>query len=414
MQKKIKVIHIITRLDKGGSAENVLITCKELDKNKYDTILVYGLSQGISCQLPVRNYKVDELVREISPLKDVVAFWKIYKIIKNEKPEIVHTHSSKAGFLGRWAAWLSRITSYKLQATKVIHTPHGHIFYGYYGKLKTLLFLFLERLTAKITDKLIALTEGEKKESLNFDVGKPDQWTVIHSGVNPPGLPFSKGGGTLEKLSKDGFVIGTQSRFFKGGSALDNFSKNGLVIGTVARLEPVKGVKYFVEAIPMIFNLLTFSPSHFLTFLIVGDGSERKILENKVEKYGLKDKVIFTGMREDVLDLISTMDIYVQPSLNEGMGKTLVQAMYLSKPVVATNVQGIPDVVIDGETGILVQPERPDLLASAIVKLIEDQNLRKKMGEKGFQYVNEKIDGYPRFSIERMIFLLEKLYESLS
>jgi len=412
MQKKIKVIHIITRLDKGGSAENVLITCKELDKNKYDTILVYGLSQGISCQLPVRNYKVDELVREISPLKDVVAFWKIYKIIKNEKPEIVHTHSSKAGFLGRWAAWLSRITSYKLQATKVIHTPHGHIFYGYYGKLKTLLFLFLERLTAKITDRLIALTEGEKKESINFGVGKPDQWTVIHSGVNPTQPTFFKGGSTLEKLSKDGFVISTQSRFFKGGSALDNFSNNGLVIGTVARLEPVKGVKYFVEAIKIIHNMPDKSGNYI--FLIVGDGSERKILENKVEKYGLKDKVIFTGMREDVLDLISTMDIYVQPSLNEGMGKTLAQAMYLSKPIVATNVQGIPDVVINGETGILVQPERPDLLASAIVKLIEDQDLRKKMGEKGFQYAIEKVDGYPRFSIERMIFLLEKLYESLS
>ena len=191
--QKIKILYIITRLDKGGSAEHVLECCEYFEKkDDFEIILIYGGETKLN--LDFKNYYVKFLQREISLIKDIIAFFKILEIIKKEKPDIIHTHSSKAGIIGRWAAWLARKINYKLKFLRIIHTPHGHIFYGYYGKLKTLLFLLLERLTAKITDKLVALTEGEKKESINFGVGKPDQWTVIHSGVNPPRPPFFKGG----------------------------------------------------------------------------------------------------------------------------------------------------------------------------------------------------------------------------
>ncbi len=420
MLKKTKIVHIITRLDKGGSSENVLLTCQNLDKNKYEPVLIYGLSQSTENKLPIKNYRVEQLVREISPLKDIIAFLKIYKIIKKEKPDIVHTHSSKAGFIGRWSAWFynffSVVSHHSSVITKIVHTPHGHVFYGYFGKIKSMFFLLLEKITVKITDKLVALTEGEKNESLKFGVGKPNQWVVVHSGVNnPPVSPFRKGG-----LERDFNKGGLEGDFNKMGIRKKDFGipESAIVIGTVARLEPVKGVKYFIDAIKIIVaqfieqNNMPDKSGNY-KFLIVGDGSERKILEKEIEKSGLKDKVIFTGMRDDVLDLISIMDIYVQPSLNEGMGKTLVQASLFSKPIIATKVQGIPDVVIDGKTGLLVLPARPDLLAEAIVKLIKDENLRKKIGENAYQYVNEKIDGYSRFSIERMIFLLEELYKSI-
>ncbi|MDI6642422.1 MAG: glycosyltransferase, partial [Elusimicrobiota bacterium] len=186
--------------------------------------------------------------------------------------------------------------------------------------------------------------------------------------------------------------------------------ETALVVGTVARLEPVKGIKYFVDAIRC---LITKLHNHQIIFLIVGDGSERKKLESLTCNLQLSDKVIFTGMRDDISELISIMDIYVQPSLNEGMGKTLVVASMLSKPVVATRVQGIPDVIIDGKTGILVPPKNSKLLAEGILKFITDESIRKEFGAAGRKYVTELVGGYERFSPERMIFLLEKLYDDL-
>jgi len=391
--QKIKILYIITRLDKGGSAEHVLECCEYFEKkDDFEIILIYGGETKLN--LDFKNYYVKFLQREISLIKDIIAFFKILEIIKKEKPDIIHTHSSKAGIIGRWAAWLARKINYKLKFLRIIHTPHGHIFYGYYGKLKTLLFLFLERLTAKITDKLVALTEGEKNESLSFGVGKEQQWIIIPSGIDY----------NLE-LKVSCKLHNSELKEKLG------IPKNSIVIGTVARLEPIKGIKYFVDAAKIILSL----PSSYLLpsiyFLIVGDGSERKFLEERVEKLGLKDKFIFTGMREDVAELMSIMDIYVQPSINEGMGKTIVLAELLGKPVVATNVQGIPSVVINNETGILVPPKDPQKLAEAIVKLIKDKDLLIKMGENAKKWVYKIVDGYPQFSQQRMLFLLENLYK---
>jgi len=398
----MKILHIITRLDKGGSAEVVVYICEYFNKKEgYEIVLVYGGETKVN--LSCKNYYIKELKRKISLVNDIIAFLKIYKIIKKEKPDIVHTHSSKAGIIGRWAAWLARKINYKLKFLRIIHTPHGHIFYGYYGKLRTFLFLFLERLTAKITDKLIALTEGEKNESLSFGVGKEQQWIVIPSGIDY----------NLElKVSHN---LRDLSRKLRDSELKEKLgiSKNSIVIGTVARLEPIKGIRYFVDAAKIILSL----PSSYLLpsiyFLIVGDGSERKFLEEKVEKLGLKDKFIFTGMRDDVAELMSIMDIYVQPSINEGMGKTIVLAELLGKPVVATNVQGIPSVIINNETGILVPPKDPQKLAEVIVKLINDKDLRTKMGENAKKWVYKIVDGYPQFSQQRMLFLLENLYKML-
>ncbi len=393
MPEKIKVIHIITRLDKGGSAEYVLDICENLDRNRYDVVLVYGKSQVSDLNLQFPSYRVDELLREISPIEDIIALWKIYKIIKKEKPDIVHTHTSKAGILGRWATFLLRTTYPELRTIKTIHTPHGHVFYGYFGKIKTTIFLLIEKLTAKITDKLLALTEGEKNESIKFGVGKLNQWEIVPCGVDYDHIK-SKIGIKNEKLLKE-----------------LNIQKGTIVIGTVARLEPIKGVRYFIEAIKLIYS--SFVLNYPLLFLIVGDGSERKKLEQEVKKSGLQKKIIFTGMRDDVEELISLMDIYVQPSLNEGMGKTIVIAQLLGKPVVSTKVQGIPSVVLDNYTGLLVNPKDSFSLAEAIIKLIKDEKLRLTMGHNAQLWVNKLVDNYPQFSVQRMIYLLDKFYTQL-
>jgi glycosyltransferase involved in cell wall biosynthesis len=394
-----KILHIITRLDRGGSAENVVLSCAKLNKPDFEPMIVFGKSEVDvnNLNLPCKMFYVPQLVRNISPIKDFIAFIKIFKIINLEKPDIVHTHSSKAGILGRWAAYVSlklKVKSKKVNVSKlkIVHTPHGHIFYGYYGKVITKLFVLIEKITARITDKLIALTEGEKNESLTYGVGKKSQWVIIHSGVD---YRVQLSDYKIKKLKEE-----------------LNISQNEIIIGTVARLEPVKGIKYFVEAIEIIDNL-KLDVINCCKFLIVGDGKERKFLEEKCNKSNIKNKIIFTGMRDDVYELISIMDIYVQPSLNEGMGKTLVIASMLGKPIVATKVQGIPDVVKDGESGILVPPASSSILADAILKLVTDENFRKNFGEKARLFVNEKVDGWERFSIERMVFLLKNMYEKL-
>ncbi len=386
----MKIIHIITRLDKGGSAENVLETCRYFSLGKsplsrsYDIIIIYGGKTKIDFEFPIVSYYVSELQRNIFLFKDLVAFLKLVKIIKKEKPNIVHTHSSKAGILGRTAAFFLKLIYPNFKDLKIIHTPHGHIFYGYYNKLFTKVFVILEKFVSLITDKLIALTEGEKEESLKYGVGKKDKWVVIHSGVN---LDFGK----IKNLRSE--------------LGVDNET---LIVGTVARLEPVKGVVYFVESIPIILNSIK---EKKVFFLIVGDGTQKKIIETKIKKFNLQHKVKLVGMREDVVDLINTMDIYVQPSLNEGMGKTIVLASALGKPVVATKVQGIPSVVINCKTGLLVSPKDPQGLAEGILKLINEPHLRVELGTNGKNFVTAKVNGYAKFSIERMIYLLEKLYK---
>ncbi|MFH1666325.1 MAG: glycosyltransferase family 4 protein [Elusimicrobiota bacterium] len=388
MPNKIKILHIITRLDKGGSAENVLITFDKLNKNKYDTKLIFGRSAVSENTLKtIPNKRLDSLIRDISPIKDLTALFELYKIIETEKPDIIHTHSSKAGFLGRWAAFfVNHISNLKFRI-KIVHTPHGHVFYGYSGKLKTFLFVFLERVSSIITDKLVALTEGEKKESLKFKVGKPENWEVIHSGIDLNTNPAQKN--ELKKKL--------------------NIPENTLVIGTVARLEPVKGIKYFAQAFPFIVKSL----NRPITFVIVGDGNQRNEIESIVEKDGLKEKVIFTGMRADITDLMSIMDIYVQPSENEGMGKTIIQALYLGKPIIATNVQGIPDLIFDGKTGLLVPPKNAQAISIAVEQMANSMQTANKLGQQGKFYAQELVEGLPRFSTERMISLLEKMYDKI-
>jgi len=406
-----KIVHIITRLDKGGSTEDVLLTTTHFAQKGYQCSLIYGKTINPPVELVkktktagVKFIGIESLVRSISPFRDLLAFLCLLRLLRLLRPDIVHTHSSKAGILGRLATYLYsklQIADCKLKP-KIVHTPHGHVFYGYYGRMITTMFITIERITAIITNKLIALTEGEKNESLAYGVGRSEQWEVIHSGVN-----FSD---IRDQAS------GIRKEF--------DIPEEAIVIGSVGRLDPVKGYKYFVEAIPLI----TQSPitnHQALKFLIVGDGEERKNLQSVIVRrqsqalddgvcnLKLEDRVIFTGWRNDVEEMISLMDIYVQPSINEGMGKTLIQAQALGKPIVATNVQGIPSVVKDGVTGILVPPKNSQALAEAILELAESEERRRKMGKEGKKWVTETVDGYARFSTERMLHLIEKLYAEL-
>jgi len=389
--KKVKVMHVITRFDKGGSAENTYLTVRGLDKERYDVCLIRGLSQesrmssqeaaGAEGSLAeaeksgVRIITIPELVRNIDPVKDFKAFFRLRSIFMQENPDIVHTHTSKAGILGRWAAFCLAKTPI------IVHTPHGHIFWGYFNSWKTSIFIFLERLTARITDRIITLTKQEKKDHLRFAVVAEEKFAVIHSGVDL-------------RSFLDVFVDPADMKE-KLGIPRDSF-----VVGTVGRLTPVKGQKYLIEAAAKIVQR---EPNALFVFL--GDGELLAGFTETASVPGIKDHLKFLGWRPDVADVMSTFDVFVLPSLNEGMGKVLVEAMAMGKPIIASNVGGIQDLVTHGENGLLVPPADSEALANAILDLYENPDKRRSMGEAGKRTAAE-------YGVDAMLRKIDALYET--
>lgn len=372
-----RVVHVITRLEPGGSSENTVSSAAWQAGRGMEVTLIHGPCRG-SLPVPasVSTIELPDLGREISPSRDLRAYAALRRIFQELKPDIIHTHTSKAGFLGRMAALRC--------GAKVVHTPHGHLLYGYYDVAKTRLFLAAERFAARFTDGFVALTEGEKRESVEAGIGRPEQWTVAHSGVGLPENP--------SKVSRKELGV----------------PAGRLVIGTVARLEPVKGVEYFVKAAGALKKIL--GPMNPF-FLVVGDGAECSRLYRLARAAGIMDDCLFAGFQKDVYAYLSAMDIYVQPSLNEAMGRTVLQAQHMGLPVVASRVCGIPDVVRDGETAILVKPGSPEQIASAVGKLAKDEDLRAAVGRAAAAFTREKdAAGRPRFGPEAMNAAIYDLY----
>ncbi len=392
---KIKLLHIITRFDKGGSAENTFLTVRDLDKDRYDVVLVTGSSPPANSPVPSGNPETDaikanlsalkngnipviaipQLVREPNFFSDAAAFFSLIRILRHERPGIVHTHTSKAGFLGRWAAWLCRIPI-------IVHTPHGHVFWGYFGRLKTRLFVLLERWTARITTRLVMLTEREKADHMRFRIAPAEKFTVIHSGVD------------LSRFRPNPARAGATR------TALE-IPVKAMVLATVGRLTAVKGQETLIRATAKCLR-----QGEKLYLLILGEGELRSNLEALSAELGIAEAVRFLGWRPDVASVINACDIFCLPSLNEGMGKVIVEAMAMGKTVIASDVGGIPDLVVPGENGILVPPGDSNALAEAILNLCDHPEMRVRMGEEG----REKALGY---GVESMLHKIDSLYAGL-
>ncbi len=390
-EPRLKVIQVITRLEAGGSSANTLACARSISE-RFDSMLICGVpeAQGAPCESAggVRLLEIKQLKRSISPLDDLKAFRSLLAAYRREKPDIVHTHTSKAGILGRWAAWAYNRTADK--PCLIIHTPHGHVLFGYFGSWKTWVFAAAERLTARVTDRLVALSQGEMQESQQAGIGLPRQWSVIPSGITFPSQ----------------MEIGLCRERGHGLRAALGLAPEQTVIGTVARLEPVKGVRYLIAAAP---SVLRAAPQ--ARFLVVGDGALRHQLENLARRLGVAEQTIFTGHKDHPLDWMAAMDVYVQPSLNEGLGRTLVEAAVLGLPAVASRVCGIPDIVRHGRTGLLVPPGDPAALAEAVCRLAADPHLRQELGAAARAHVlSPDENGLPRFSADAMIIQLEQLY----
>ena len=383
-------MHIITRLDKGGSAENTLLTCMGLTET-CELVLVHGVSfesQMTECEEKavesgileagkkgVRVIAIPSLVRKISPGQDLRALFFLWRLVIRERPVIVHTHTSKAGILGRCAAKLAGVPT-------LVHTPHGHVFYGHFGPLASKFFLAIERLMALVTDRMVALTEAERNDYVAFCVSNPDKIVTIHSGVE------------IERYMNAEVNIEDKKRSL-------GLDPKELVVGSIGWLLPIKGPMYLLRALARVWQ------SHPETrLLFVGKGDMEEQLRAEASRMGVSDKVTFLGWRNDIPEIMHTLDILVLPSLNEGMGRVLVEAMAAGKPVVASSVGGILDLVKHGHNGFLVTPGDVVGLSLAIEELVRDERLRNEMGRRGSTMAQN-------YSVEKMLREIDALYSSL-
>jgi glycosyltransferase involved in cell wall biosynthesis len=352
----MRVYHAITRLTLGGSSENTIASCVALNQAGYECVLAASFresdpaSLGDARRRGCRLVNIAALGREVAPLGDLAALLELTRTMRRERAAIVHTHTSKAGFLGRLAARLARVPA-------VIHQPHGHIFYGYYGARRTAVFTALERRAARWTDRIITLTERGTEEHLARGIGRPEQYVAVPSGV------------PTERLR----ALAPSRGEARARLALD---ADAFVLVGLGRLVPIKGFDLLVRALSTVAAAV---PSTRL--VLVGDGPDRAPLEALAASLGMGDRVRMTGETPDVAGPLVAADVVVVPSRNEGMGRVLVEAMALGVPVVATAVGGIPAVVVDGECGRLVRADDVAALASALVELARDSGLRRKLGD---------------------------------
>jgi glycosyltransferase involved in cell wall biosynthesis len=385
---KPRIVHVITRLEPGGSSRNTVDSCAA-QASAFEVTLIAGPhpdSAQLRNLLPpeVAYIEIAGLQREIRASMDFRALLEIKAVLARIKPDIVHTHTSKAGALGRLAAALANLGAEKPAVT--VHTPHGHLLYGYYGPVRTFVFKLAERFLAGFTDYFIALTQGELRETSGAGIGRPAQWAVIHSGVD-----FS----AVRPVSRE--ELGLQG--------------DQVAVGTVARLERVKGVEYFIRAAA---ELNRTAPALNARFIIIGGGQLEAGLKDLAARLGLAGKVLFTGFRGDAAAFMGALDIYVQPSLNEAMGRAPLEAQALGIPAVVTSVCGLPDIVKEGATGLVVPPADPEALAAAIGRLAGDGGLRLSMGQAAKAWALSKdAAGLPRFGAAAMNALLLKFYNRI-
>ncbi|MCM8830024.1 MAG: glycosyltransferase family 4 protein [Candidatus Omnitrophica bacterium] len=383
----MKICHIITRLIVGGAQENTIFTVKGLVEKGHNVTLVIGPSTGpegslipeIERDKRINLVVITELVREINPFLDIICFVKLFFFFRKNRYDIVHTHSAKAGILGRVAAKLAR------RKAVVIHTIHGPSFHPYQPSLQNFLYITVEKIASYFTDKFICVGELMKQCFLNAGIGKEEKYTVIYSGFDIK--PYLEAEKEREKRRKN---LGIK--------------ENEKVIGMIGRLFYLKGQEYLIQAFGEIIKEY---PD--IKLLLVGDGVLKKALEDYAREKGMLSKVIFTGLvpPKDIPGYVSVMDILAHTSLREGIPKAVAQGFAGGKPVVAFDVDGTKELVINNKTGYLITPKDIRDLKEKLLFLLKNPDISYKMGEAGREIVKEL------FPVEKMVDRIEKVYIKL-
>lgn len=394
--RKTKILRIIARLNIGGPAIHTVLLTQGLDKSKFDSLLVCGSidkNEGDMLYYALeRNVKpifVSKLRRELNFIDDLAVFFKVYKIIKQAQPDIIHTHTAKSGAIGRLAGIVFNLLNPK-KKIKLVHTFHGTYFTGYFNRLKTKAFLYIEQFLAIFTDRIITLSNNLKQELIFWNIAKAEKITVI--------------------------PLGFELEDFLEIKPADNKSLSS--IGIIGRLTFIKNHYLFLDAAQ---KFIKDNPNREIMFYIIGDGELREPLEGYADKQHINSRVCFLGWQRNLQHVYSWLGVVALTSLNEGTPVSLIEAMASGRPVVATDVGGVRDLLgkeMEGfatrgegfkvlERGIIVKPNDADSFARALAFILENREIRNKICDFAREFVKST------FFKKRLISDIEELYRSM-
>lgn len=382
----MKILRIMDRLNTGGPAIHAVLLTKHMNPGgsapHWATVLVagqVGANEGsmewLAEREGIRFVSVPSLGRELHPLKDLATFWSLFQLIRAERPDVVHTHKSKAGTVGRAAAWLCGVPV-------IVHTFHGHVLHGYFSEAKSKVFRLIERAMAALSHRIIAVSPKVKDDLIGHGVASAEKIDVVYLGLD------------LKSFERS-------TRNAGGLRAELGLSAETPLIGIVARLVSIKNIPMFLAAAKRV---LAARPD--ARFVVAGDGELKKALAAHAANLGIADAVSFLGFRTDLERIYPDLDVLCLTSDNEGSPVSLIEGLASGCAAVSTDVGGVTDVLEGGRCGVLVPAGNAEALASAVLELLKDPAKRAALGEAGRRSAK-------RFSIERLVSDLDNLYKSL-
>ncbi len=387
MAEPVRVLRVIARLNMGGPALHVSYLSAGLRSRGYDTTLVAGsLARGegsmsyVADDLGVQVVQVPHLSREISPVADALSIAQLVRLIRRERPHILHTHTAKAGAVGRIAALLAG----SARPPIVVHTFHGHVLHGYFGPLKAAFFRLVEQRLARASTRLVAVSPEVRDDLVALGVARAERFAIVRLGIE------------LEQRTDATSGAREQLRRLFG------IPEGRFVVGWIGRMTQVKQLPLVLEGFRRLLDR-----GIEATLCLVGDGPDREEAERLAHRLGVMKQCLFVGYQREVAPYYELLDVLVLPSANEGTPVVAIEAHAAGRPVVATSVGGLPDVVRDGVDGFLVPPGDADALADRLARLANDPGLRRAMGEAGAHDLRE------RYAVERLVDDVDALYRTL-
>jgi glycosyltransferase involved in cell wall biosynthesis len=389
MARDLRVLHVITRLIVGGAQENTLMTVIGQHRTPgIEVTLLAGIDNGPEGNLHDRAHEAgvdlqltDDLIRPISPRVDPIALGRLVAFLRRGRYDVVHTHSAKAGILGRIAARLVGVPI-------VVHTVHGLSFGEYNTRWKNAAYIAAERVCTPLTHKIVTVCDAVRDGALAAGLGRKDDYVTIFSGFHI-----------------DRFLAVRDQLSVAEAKAKLGLPRDALVVGKVARLFPQKGHDHFMAAAKLIA-----AREPRARFLLVGDGILRPDLEREAAQAGIRDRFVFTGLvRPDAVPaLIQAMDVAVHTSIREGLARVIPQASAVGKPVVTFRMDGSPEALTDGVSGFLTRPYDAPEVAARVLELLPDEPRRRAMGEVGRAFAAAN------FPVEVMVRRINALYRELA
>ncbi len=375
---KTKVFHVITKLELGGAQEVTLMTLERLPRDRYELGLVTGheglLIDRANQISDIQRFWLSSLVREVHPIKDISAFLALWRLFFRERPDVVHTHSSKAGILGRWAARTAGVPI-------IFHTVHGFSFHDFQSPVVRNIYRWLERVTTKITTRTVVVSYANAEKGEKAGVFGRKDWILCRDAI--PVAKFLACGERKKSLAKWGI------------------DPRKVVIGMVACLKPQKSPVDFIDVAARVA-----AKASNVHFVLAGDGELRPAVEARIREHSLSEHVTLLGWQDDMPEVYRNLDVVVLTSLWEGLPCVFSEAMASELPIVATNVDGAREAIIDGDNGFLHEAHDVNGMAASVLKLVENPSLCREMGLRGRARVSE-------FDIETSVNNLEAAYRQL-